>query len=248
MPPVKEVSSASEPEDFLRLALEADSPEKRAGFAERGLALGRSSAPDTEFLLLRQIYLARFESHRFRDALDVAARMAAIGSSMKDVAHADAARAWAALGDPVRAIQEQRLAARSAPPDRRSFQCWSLANLMHQHGDLEGALGALEKGERWAQKDRPLLVAHAAWIELALGRAVEDVGGIVRELELSPAGEGIGRLVLGMIAYELGDAGRAAVHLRAFLRRNAAVDDAKALSLREELRIAREALAEIESD
>jgi len=40
----------------------------------------------------------------------------------------------------------------------------------------------------------------------------------------------------------------AAVHLRAFLRKNAAVDSAKQLTLREELRRARRALAEIESD
>ena len=61
-------------------------------------------------------------------------------------------------------------------------------------------------------------------------------------------GKGYGQLVLGMIRHRLGDPRRAAVHLRAFLRRNASADPAKAITLREELRCARETLAAIESD
>jgi hypothetical protein len=41
----------------------------------------------------------------------------------------------------------------------------------------------------------------------------------------------------------MGDAGRAAMHLRAFLARNADADEAKAATLREELRRARLVLA-----
>lgn len=247
MPPLKGVSSANAPADLLRLALEAESPEQRASYAERGLASAELDAPDTRFLLLRQLYLAHMEQHRFRDALDVTAHMAAQGP-MVDIAHNDASRAWLALGDADRAIEAQRLAARSAPPDRRSFQYWSLGNLLHQQGDLAGATGALTKGERWAREDRALIRAHQAWIEIASGRAVEDIDAITRTLEHSKAGKGIGRLILGMIAYELGDRRAAAIHLRAFLRRNAALDAVKELSMREELRVARTALAAIESD
>jgi tetratricopeptide (TPR) repeat protein len=247
MPPVKGVSSAHDASELLRLATEADTPERRAELAERGLALESADEPSTAFLLLRQLYLAQLEAHRFREAIATTERMAAVGP-MIDLAHHDAARAWSALGEDTRAVQSQRLAARTAPPDRRSFQYWSLGNLLHQQGDLEGALAALAKGRRWAREDRPLLNGHAAWIELARGDAPEDLDGTVQQLERSRAGKGIGRLVLGMIAYEMGDARRAAMHLRAFLRRNASADPAKALSLREELRIARTALADLESD
>lgn len=247
MPPLKGVSSAHAPADYLRLALEAESAEQRASYAEQGLASEELDAPDTRFLLLRQLYLANMEQHRFRDALDVTAHMASQGP-MVDLAHNDASRAWLALGDADRAIEAQRLAARSAPPDRRSFQYWSLGNLLHQQGDLEGALGALAKGERWAREDRALLAAHQAWIELCAGRAVEDVEAVMRTLEHSKAGKGIGRLVLGMMAHELGDRRSAAMHLRAFLRRNAAIDSVKELAMREELRLARTTLATLESD
>ena len=74
------------------------------------------------------------------------------------------------------------------------------------------------------------------------------ISEIHAELETSPARRGYGELVLGMLRYELGDGARAVPHLRAFVRRNAAIDAAKATTLREELRLARTALAELESD
>ena len=55
--------------------------------------------------------------------------------------------------------------------------------------------------------------------------------------------EGYGQFLLGMLAWHMGDAGRAAMHLRAFLARNADADEAKAATLREELRRARLVLA-----
>lgn len=247
MPPADEVSSSRSPGECLRLALESTTPQQRAGFAEEGLRAGPDLEPDTEFLLLRQVYLSHVEAHRFRAAADVASEMSRLGP-MKDVAHHDASRALAALGDVPGAIAEQRLASRSAPPDRRSFQYWGLGTLLHFSGDPEGALGALERGLRWAHEDRPLLRAHAAWIDLETGRLVDDLGEILRELESSRARNGYGELVLGMLRYHLGDLREAAVHLRAFLRRNAAADTPKAITLREELRRARLALAEIESD
>jgi tetratricopeptide (TPR) repeat protein len=250
MPPLKEVSSSRSPEELLSEALQAESPQMRAQLAQEGLdqASEGDLAPDTEVLLLRQIYLAHLESHRFRKAAEVATRAASIGP-LQDVLRHDASRAWAALGELDAAIEQQRLAARAAPPDRRSFHYWSLGTLLHHAGDHEGAASALRRGERWAHVDRPLLRAHRAWVCLEAGEPVRDLQAIARDLERSKrASKGYGQLVLGMLHYQMGDLGKAAVHLRAFLRRNAAADPAKALTLREELRRARTVLAELESD
>lgn len=249
MPPLKEVSTSRTPEEFLRLALEADSPKERARFASEGLETDVEVDRDTHFLLLRQIYLAHVESHRFQTAAEIAEQMASVGGPLLDVAHHDASRAHAALGDMTAAIERQRLAARAAPPDRRSFQCWALATLLHFADDLDGAVSALTRGDRWARDDRPLLRAHRAWIELELDEVPEDLDDVIAALEASQtARKGYGQLVLGMIRFRLGDHRAAAVHLRAFLRRNANIDAAKAVTLREELRRARTVLAQIESD
>jgi tetratricopeptide (TPR) repeat protein len=249
MAPLKEVSSSHCPEECLRLALEADSPRKRAHWAQRGLSAGDPGdlAPDTQVLLLRQLYLAYLESRRYLQAAQVAVEMASIGP-LKDVAHHDASRAFSAAGDLEAAAAQQRLAARAAPPERRSFHYWALGTLLQFRGDAEGAAAAMQRGERWAQADRPLLRAHRAWVRLEAGQPVRQLGTIVAALERSKAREGYGQLVLGMLYRCMGDTRRAAVHLRAFLRRNAAADVGKAAGLREELRRARLALAEIESD
>jgi hypothetical protein len=76
----------------------------------------------------------------------------------------------------------------------------------------------------------------------------EDLRDIVQALEGARCREGYGEYLLGMIALTSGDRRKAAGLLRAFLRRNASLDAAKALTLREELRRARTALARIESD
>src|SRR5687768_2711527 len=131
MPPLKEVSSSRGPADYLRLALQAGSPRERARFARRGLDAAPSDVdPDTQVLLLRQLYLAHLDSHRYRDAAEVAVEMSEIGP-LKDVAHCDASRAFYGAGEIEAAIAHQRLAARWAPASRRSFQYWSLATLLH---------------------------------------------------------------------------------------------------------------------
>ena len=248
MDSLKEVSSSDTPEDFLSRALAATSAKERAHYARLGLDADPDVEPDTEFLLLRQVYLSEIESHRFHAAAELATRMSQLGGSLEDVAHHDRSRALQALGDTVGAISAQRMAARCAPPARRSFHCWGLATLLQFVQDYDGAESALKRGERWAHEDRPLLRAHRAWISLMAGRGVEDLAEILAELETSPARRGYGELVLGMLRYELGDGARAVPHLRAFVRRNAAIDAAKATTLREELRLARTALAELESD
>lgn len=249
MPPLKEVSSSRGPEEYLRLALQAESPRERARFARLGLrADPEGLAPDTHVLLLRQVYLAYIDSRRFQRAAEVALEMASIGGGLRDVAHHDASRALAAVGDVTGAVAQQRLAARAAPPERRSFHYWSLGTLLHFAEDRASAIAAMRRGERWAHADRPLLRAHRAWIRLEAGQAVRGLEAIIGELEQSKGREGYGQLVLGMLRNWMGDRPRAAVHLRAFLRRNASADVGKAITLREELRRARLVLAEIESD
>jgi len=248
MDSLKEVSSSDTPEDFLTRALAANSASERAHFARLGLDADPDVEPDTEFLLLRQVYLSEIEAHHFHAAAELATRMGQLGGSMEDVAHHDRSRALTALGDTVGAIQAQRLAARCAPPARRSFHCWGLATLLQFVGDYDGAESALKRGERWAHQDRALLRAHRAWVCLLAGRMVEEMAEIIADLESSPARKGYGELVLGMLRHELGDGRRAAVHLRTFVRRNAAIDGPKATTLREELRLARTVLAELESD
>lgn len=244
----KEASEPRTAEDFLRLAHEASSSAARARWARQGLALDSSDlAPDTQVLLLRQLYLAHLQARRFRKAAEVARQMAAVGP-LRDIAYHDAARALFALGEGADAIASQRLAARHAPPARRSFHFWSLATLQHFAGDVDGALRSLGRAQRWAHADRAMIRAHAAYVRLSAGMAVDELDAILAALQKSRAREGYGQWLLGMIAYEIGDRRRAAVHLRAFLRRHAAADTATAITLREELRRARVALADLESE
>jgi tetratricopeptide (TPR) repeat protein len=244
----KAAVAALSAEDFLQRALSAETAPLRARWAQKGLALDATDLdPDTQVLLLRQLYLAQLEDGQLRRAAEIAGQMAAIGP-LRDIAHHDAARALEGLGERAEAIAAQRLAARHAPPNRRSFQLWSLATLHHHHGDVEMALRTLERAERWAHRDRPLIRAHAGYIRLAAGMAAPSLAKLVSDLQKSPAREGYGQWLLGMIAYELGDRRKAAAHLRAFLRRHAAADRAKAITLREELRRAQRALADLESE
>ena len=226
------------------MALSARNAQDRARFARAGLAAEAAldNDADTHALLLRQLYLAHLEQHRFRHAADVARQMAELGP-LRDIAHHDASRALTALGDFDAAIVEQRMAARLAPLARRSFQFWSLGTLQHFAGDEKGALESLRRGIRWARRDKPLLRAHAAFVKLESGEAVPKLGEIVNDLQKAPCREGYGQFLLGMLAHHMGDKRKATIHLRAFLRRNASLDSAKATTLREELRRARTALA-----
>jgi hypothetical protein len=162
--------------------------------------------------------------------------------AMSDVAHHDAARVLVGLGRLDEAIAEQRLAARAAPPSRRSFQLWSLGAWIHFSGNPREAARVLARAIRWARRGRALLVAHHAHILLADGQAVERLDAIMADLSRSRSREGYGQYLLGMLAHDMGDDRRAAPHLRAFLRRNASADAAKVLTLKEELRAARAVL------
>jgi len=230
-------------EDFLLEAVRAKDPEAKLAAAHAGLAKGSASA-DTRLLLERQGYMARLEQHRFRQALDYARRMIAVGT-LRDVAYHDAARVEALLGDFDAAIASQRLASRTAHPERRSFHRWSLATFQHFAGRADEALATLARAMRSSTRDRPLLKAHVLYIRLDAGLPTRGEDLIVDALRAAPSREGYGRFLLGMIAYHQGDRTVARVELEAFLARNENGDTARGLTLREELRRARLALGRI---
>lgn len=235
------------PEDYLSLALGAESPQTRLRLANAGLeATGEETIDDdTRWLLLRQRYLAYLELGELAQAAEVALAMTGAGT-LADVAHHDAARALWALGDRQRAIAAQRLAARCAPAERRSFQRWTLGALQHWSGDPNGALTTLEKALRWSQKDRALIRAHQAFIRLTCGEPVDELDGILEELEASPHGRGYGLFLLGMIHHHLGNAAEAQRHLQAFANRHASADSLLRMTLSEELARARAILEQRE--
>jgi hypothetical protein len=237
----RQAAPAPTADELLLSAIAAPDSATRDRLATAGLALPEL-APETRCLLLRQLYLARFAERQYRRAAELARQMVETGA-LVDLGHHDAARALQALADLPGAIAEQRLAAASAPAGRRSFHYWSLGTLAHFAGDVDGALEALANGLRWARRDRPLLRAHAAYVRLDTGRAAPALAGTVASLQRAKCREGYGQFLLGMLAWHMGDLPRAVVHLRAFLTRNADADEAKAATLREELRRARLTLA-----
>jgi len=260
------------PEELLAEALSIRDPSERLEVAHRGLSLfegeeegggepaslaagevGEGEDPDWDdaapirALLLRQAYLAHLELRQLGAAAEVALDMIR-WSDRPDVAHHDAARAYAALEDLEQATWHQRLAARHAPAHRRSFHLWCLATLQYHAGDIGGAVASLDRAMRVAGRDRPLIKAHRALIRLEHDEPELELDRILEELATSPAREGYGRYLLGMLAHRMGDERGASLHLRAFLSRNASADVPKQLTLREELRRARAVLARIESD
>ena len=237
-----------EPADCLAAALRARTSTSRAAWARRGLArAGDDIDPDIQLMLLRQLYLAHLDQEALDEALSIANQMVRVGT-MQDIAHHDRSRAQVALGDLRKAIESQRLAARHAPPARRSFQTLALAQLQHFAGDSESSLRTLEKALRWSLADRALVRGFRAYVELETDRVPEALEATRRALGASPMREGYGQFVLGMIAWHLGDKRMATVHLRVFLRKNASADKVKAATLREEMKRARKVLSETESD
>lgn len=239
--------------DCLAEALRANSPEDRLRHAEAGLAAARRLRvvesfdqeeldQETMVLLLRQAYLAHLELRQLRMALTMAESMVH-ADILGDIAHHDHARILQALGQWDAAIDAQKAALDEAPKSRQSFHRWSLATLQHFGGQPRQALSTLADALEQATEDAPLIRAHAAYIRLDLGEMDEGLQEIRKTLRTARCGQGYGQFVLGMIAHLLGDRPAAATHLEAFLRRNARIDVAKELTLREELRRARVVLA-----
>lgn len=243
---VEATPTASTPEEWLLAAVRAKAPKDRERYARIGLGF-EDIDNDTAVLLLRQVYVAAVDERRLDAALDATDHMARLGA-LPDVTQHDRARVLEALGRRADAIRAQRLAARLAPAKRKSFQLWALATLEHHHGDVDAALATLTRAMRSAVRDRPLLRAYAAYVRLENGLPVRGLAGVVEALRASKNREGYGQFLLGMIAYHMGDARIAAVHLRAFLRRNADVDVAKSMTLAVELSRARAVLAGIDAD
>jgi tetratricopeptide (TPR) repeat protein len=243
------VAPSTSPSDaLLERAIATDDPERRERWARQGLELDDDRrTPDTEFLLWRQLYLAHAERDRWREAVTIAERMTRIGP-FADLAHNDRSRAFSALGDARAAIDAQRSAVATAPKERRAFQGFFLATLLHFAGDIPEALDAIAKAERAAQRDRPLVRALGAYIRLDAGIGTPRLTSIVEDLARSRSREGYGQYLLGMIAHHVGDRPKATAHLRAFLRRNAAIDRVKLVTLREELHRARRVLADLALD
>ncbi|MDW8247608.1 MAG: hypothetical protein RMJ84_13645, partial [Sandaracinaceae bacterium] len=107
--------------------------------------------------------------------------MALIGA-LRDLVEHDRARLLWAVGQKQEAIRAQRYALRLAPPDRRSFHGMALAAFLFFCGDLESALRAAVKAERWSHRDRALVRAFRALIELSLNRTPEEIEEIQRAL------------------------------------------------------------------
>lgn len=151
------------PECLLEKALSAETPTLRAKYATRGLSQP-TLEPDTQHLLLRQLYLAHLERKEFEAARGVAEQMVAVGEMLETALH-DAARACMAQGDLRAASAFLRLAARQGPPHRRALHFWTLGRALYLDRQFAGALAAFRRAVRWATNNQPLYKAHA---ELAL--------------------------------------------------------------------------------
>jgi tetratricopeptide (TPR) repeat protein len=211
-------------------------------FARRGLASRTSIDRTTHAMLLRQLYLALFESRRFEQAHEVAVQALSL-DVLPDVLNQDAARAALASGDVERALAHLRAAARKAPASRRPFHLWTLGSTLFLSRRYDEAAAALARAARWGTHDKPLYRGHLALALLASGRAVASIEDIIAALEDSACGQGYGRFVLGQLAYAIGDHQGARRYLEAFVRRTSQARATLGIALEGELKLARETLA-----
>lgn len=237
-------ADAQTPEARLWQALRARRAEDRVAEAEAGLAAGHLE-PDVHFLLLREVYCGQLDRGDLAAALATARRMTEVGA-LRDLAHHDVARVLLALDLRPDAIREQRLAARHAPSERRSFHLWTLACWLQAEGEVDAALEAIDRASRWATRNRSLVRAQDAWIRLEAGRPVDDLDERIAALRRARSREGYGQYLLGMIAVARGDEAEGAPLLRAFVTRVERSDVRKRLTLRDELARAQAVLATLD--
>jgi tetratricopeptide (TPR) repeat protein len=216
----------------------------RARWAQRGLASRAPLDKTTQAMLLRQLYLSRFEARRFHEAHDVALQAATL-EVMTDVMLQDAARAALAGGDLESAIAHLRAAARRSPASRRPFHLWTLGSTLFLAHNYPEAIAALTRAARWGTRDKPLYRAHLALARIAGGEPVEDLQEAIDALAQAPCGQGYGRFVLGHLAYAAGEWAAAKRYLDAFVRRTAASRPAMGVALEPELRMAKATLAKM---
>lgn len=196
-------------------------------------------------MLLRQLYLAYYETRRFEQALEVSRQNLEL-EVLPDVVHQDAARAAQALGEIDAAASHLRLAARVAPVRRRAFHWWTLGSVYFLAQRYGEAVSALSRAARWGTTDKPLYQGHLAMARLADGEAVPDLSTLVEKLAAVPAGQGYGRFVLGHLAFHGQRWGEARRYLEAFVKRSATGRAALAIALDGEVALARKTLAQLE--
>jgi tetratricopeptide (TPR) repeat protein len=152
--------ASQSPEALLEKALSAGSASLRAKYATHGLRQP-TLGPDTHVLLLRQLYLAHLERGHFAEARGVAEQMVALGELVEPALH-DAARACIAQGDLASAAGHLRVAARSAPAQRRALHLWTLGRVLYLNEQYAEAVAAFERALRWATGNQTLYRAHIA--------------------------------------------------------------------------------------
>jgi tetratricopeptide (TPR) repeat protein len=239
-------SPHTSPEEWLRRAVIARDATSRARLARRGLATRAPLDPTTQTMLLRQLYLAAFESRKFARAREIAESAIDL-RVMRDVIHHDAARAATAEGDVDAAVEHLRAAARRAPITRRAFHWWTLGSTLFFAQRYAEAITALERAVRWSTTDKPLYRGHLALVRIASGDAPasNELQKIIDDLAHAPGGQGYGRFVLGHLAYAAREFRVARKYLEAFVARTAAWAPATAIALEPELAMTTATLAKM---
>jgi tetratricopeptide (TPR) repeat protein len=237
---------ALSPADALQRAMAAETPRARALWARRGLSTRRRIDRTIQSMLLRQLYLAYFETQRFDKALEIARQNLRL-EVLPDVVHQDAARAASALGDVDEAAGHLRLAARVGPAKRRAFHWWTLGSVYFLAGRNDDAVSALTRAARWGTTDKPLYQGHLALARCAAGEDVPEIPRLIDRLAEVPAGQGYGRFVLGQLAYRAQRWDEARQYLTAFVKRSEGGRAAVALALAGEIALARKTLAGLEA-
>lgn len=237
---IEVMSLGLSPESFLRRASGAADSVTRAKYATRGLATP-GLEPDTQLLLLRQLYMAHMERERFEQARTVADQMIDLGP-MPDVVRQDAARACLAEGDVQTAVQHLRIATRVSPASRRAFHFWSLGSVFYFAKRYREALGAFSRAQRWAVKDKELYNAQAALSRHRLGQCTE-LKPVLENLCDATDNRGYYELVAGELGILIGDEAFGKECLERFVRRCQNGKTSMRVGLRPELAHAKTLLA-----
>jgi tetratricopeptide (TPR) repeat protein len=222
----------------------ARTPAARARHAKLGLATHARIDPTLHAMLLRQLYLAYFETRRFIEAHEIAEQAIAL-DVLVDVLHHDAARAAFAAGDLEPALGHLRAAARRGPPSRRPQHLWTLGSTLFLAQRYDEAISALARATRWATREKPLYRAHLALGRIAAGEPVFDLQETLDALAQAPCGQGYGRFVLGHLAYAAREWVAARRYLEAFVKRTESGRVATRIALDGEVRMARATLAKM---
>ncbi len=226
--------------------MRAKSPQARANFALRGLAVPEELDETTHAMLLRQLYLARYAQGDFAEAYALGSQAVQLGV-LPDVMHQDMARAKQALGDVDAAVGHLRLAARLGPASRRAFHWWTAGSLLFLARRHEEAIAAFSRAARWGTTDKPLYQGHLALAKCRAGKKVRGLQSVIDRLEACPAGQGYGRFVLGQLAYEGKRYDDARRFLTAFVKRTKAGRKPTRIALAAELDMAQATLAELDA-